>query len=41
MGVALDNAVADSSTPEFQQDVRSHKVTIAQGSRTVHEEILY
>ncbi len=34
--VALANAVADSSEPEFQQDVHSRKITIAQGNGTVH-----
>ena len=34
--VALANAVADSSRPEFKEDVRSRKVTIAQGNGMVH-----
>ena len=34
--VALANAVADSSRPRFQEDVRSRKLTLATGSGTVH-----
>jgi len=34
--VALANAVADSSKPEYKEDVRSRKVTIAQGNGMVH-----
>jgi hypothetical protein len=30
------NAVADASKPEFREDVRSRKLTIARGSGTVH-----
>jgi Glycosyl hydrolase family 46/Putative peptidoglycan binding domain len=33
---ALANAVADSSNPEFKEDVRSRKLTIAQGKGIVH-----
>jgi hypothetical protein len=33
---ALANAVADSSKPEFKEDVRSRKLTIAQGKGMVH-----
>jgi hypothetical protein len=34
--VALANAVADSSKPEYKEDVRSRKVTIVQGNGMVH-----
>ena len=33
---ALANAVADSSNPKFKEDVRSRKLTIAQGKGIVH-----
>jgi hypothetical protein len=34
--VALADAVADSSNPKFKEDVRSRKLTIAQGKGMVH-----
>ena len=34
--VALANAVADSANPAFKEDVRSRKLTIAQGNGKVH-----
>ena len=34
--IALANAVADSSRPKYQEDVRSRKLTLATGSGTVH-----
>jgi hypothetical protein len=34
--VALADAVADSSKPEFKEDVRARKLTIAQGKGMVH-----